>query len=443
MSLGERLGTVSPENPFGPLHGRLQFEVFEGYSTIVGANNTGKSALLQLIFRGFHDATEYGGSRVCLIPPDRHGIASTLETGGATLESYNAQLRSRLGSGSSPSNLINNEAAWGENPALGRLLITHTDMYGQLGRASEILQHLGLPAVQVRAGQRINFADVEASFQGSGLRALYPIVAALTDDALRIILIDEPELSLEPQLQKALRDLLVTHAAFGPRAIVVATHSHLFLDRQTIGANHVVTQSGARTLGAQPVETEPELLDIVFRLLGNSTEDLFFPRNYIVVEGASDQAIVDRALELQGVAHGTIKVLSASGITEIESTVFAVERALLPMVVSDSPYAGRVVALIDGPSASEKSRTDKLKSHLGQRLVELPGPTLEHYIPEALYTAAGLAKETVLEQLEKATDFTATRELKRDISNKLAAAMTPELLDLMPEVKRLVELALL
>jgi predicted ATP-dependent endonuclease of OLD family len=133
--------------------------------------------------------------------------------------------------------------------------------------------------------------------QGSGIRGALPILAALTNPNVSVILIDEPELSLEPRLQKVLRDILIDESE--RKVIVVATHSHLFVRRDDIAANQRITPNIERTEAVVTTLSEPrELYDVVFRLLGSSTEDLFFPANYVIVEGASDQAIVTKVLQL-------------------------------------------------------------------------------------------------------------------------------------------------
>src|SRR2546430_17499266 len=75
-------------------------------------------------------------------------------------------------------------------------------------------------------------------FQGSGLRSSFGILAALTDDNIKLLLIDEPELGLEARYQKLLRDLLVETSK--SKQIIVSTHSHLFLNRQMYQSNYMV-----------------------------------------------------------------------------------------------------------------------------------------------------------------------------------------------------------
>jgi hypothetical protein len=49
-------------------------------------------------------------------------------------------------------------------------------------------------------------------------------------------------------------------------------------------------------------------------LLGSSAEDLFFSNNFLIVEGATDQIIAEKIMELKGIGRTKIKVVSASGI---------------------------------------------------------------------------------------------------------------------------------
>jgi hypothetical protein len=104
------------------------------------------------------------------------------------------------------------------------------------------------------------------------------------------------------------------------------------LNRAVPGSTQIVTRADDMTSVSTIASTE-ELYDLTFDLLGSSTEDLFFPRNYIIVEGASDQVIVQRVLDLLGEPASTIKVLSAQGIDEVRERASSVVRALVPLVV--------------------------------------------------------------------------------------------------------------
>lgn len=123
---------------------------------------------------------------------------------------------------------------------------------------------------------------------------------------------------MEPLLAKRLRKLLIEEAAH--RSIVVATHSHLFIDRKNLASTCVVDRSvgAVRILS---IATQADLIDLVFRLLGNATEDLLLPANFLVVEGSSDAVIVERVVQLLGVPPGKIKVFSGTGLDDVPVAV--------------------------------------------------------------------------------------------------------------------------
>jgi len=432
-----QLTTIVTPGAFGPLQSNFNFELEDGYSALVGANNAGKSAILQFIFRSLMGDAAFGPDRVCLILADRPHLATTTETGGRQLAAYNNDLLGQLtGSGLLPYSTYSQP----QREELARLLLNHTNFHHQLNTLEGLLDRLGLPRLALRANQAVHFDEIQGFFQGSGLRNVFPILAALTDPELRVILIDEPEISLDPTLQKALKNLLLEHAPVDSgKAIVVSTQSHLFTNRDRLASNYIVSREGAEVV-ARAAATDEDLFDVTFRLLGNSTEDLFFPGNYLVVEGGSDQTIVERALELLGAPRGAVKVLSAGGIDTVRDTLTAVSLALRPLIVGDSPYAQRVVAMIDAPREQDVHKVERLRQDLDERLVELDHQSLEEEIPEDLYARGGLDREDLLRQIAQG-NYATRREIKAEIARTIAEHLTLADLDLLPRVKEAAELA--
>ena len=84
------------------------------------------------------------------------------------------------------------------------------------------------------------------SQQGSGSRAVLTLLVRLLDPALPKIAIDEPEIGVEPQIQKKLFELIakVSKAEddLPKKQIFLATHSHLFLDKREITNNYQLTR---------------------------------------------------------------------------------------------------------------------------------------------------------------------------------------------------------
>lgn len=426
LSTDGTLSSVSTDSQFGPLQAGFSIAVPLGYSALVGDNNAGKSAILHLVYRRLIQSLDNGYDCVCLIPPDRSFLAPTLQPGSDTLANYNANHISQVGDAPIPY-----DGPIGPARAdLARLLVNHTDFQTQLEALQLLLDQLGLPRLILRGPQSALFAEIPSTFQGSGLRSVLPILCALTDSRLRVILVDEPESSLAPRLQKALRDLLIEHAK--DRTVLVATHSHLFLQKEPLDSTLLVGRNAQGTIAVDAVGSRESLYDLVFALLGNSTEDLFFPGNYLIVEGSSDQTIVEAVLRLCDVPPGRVKVLAAGGVGNIHRTIESVSRALVPLLVNDSPYARSVVALVDQRNQETERAVAELGRNLGPRLFELDEPSLEEYLPEVIYGRAGFDRADELSRLadlKKQGSYLEVAKKKGELAAGLAGVLDADDLD--------------
>lgn len=175
------------------------------------------------------------------------------------------------------------------------------------------------------------------------------------------------------------------------------------------------------------VSSEAELYDITFKMLGSSVEDLFLPYNYMVVEGMSDQIIVDRVKELKGIGTTRVKVISASGVDNVSNMLHAVCNSLTPLVVHDSPYKSRVIALVDKPRKTSDEHYKQLKKVLKDRLFTLDQHSLEEYLPAYVYDKCGRNKQADLEEIIRVKDdHDQLSALKTEISNAIAGILAVE-----------------
>jgi AAA domain, putative AbiEii toxin, Type IV TA system len=409
----------------GPLPQGFQINLEGSYITLVGANNTAKTSLLTAIFKQYYQQfAEPNRSKLCFILPERIYVDVSSQPQGYTIEQYNNQLATTIGGSNK------NYHTWDNNlpvSVLPKVLLNHSDFLEQFRRLNTFLEYFGLPKIKLRGNQEMIFEQVQVIFQGSGLRSILAILAALTDDTMQTILIDEPEQSLEAGIQKRLRDLFYTASSEQGKQIIVSTHSHLFLNRRDFASNYAVTKEHGQ-VNIRRVASEKELLDITFSMLGNSVEDLFFPGNFLIVEGATDQIIVEKVMELKGIDRARIKVASAAGVDKVPNILTAIYTNLLPLVIGNSPYKDTIVVLIDKPYDKQTNSTyAKIKAAVSsEQLLELTDTSLETYLPESLYARSGRNKAEVIRDIEKEQDYQRKFQLKTENARAIAVVLTRE-----------------
>ena len=420
---------IQATNKYGRIPGDFTVSLPKsGYVALVGANNSGKSTLLQFLFKRLYETTEIGPDSIAFLSPERTYIHPSNETNGNNLQQWNRQFYEQSGIAQGP---IQYDASRGpDRGELARLLNMHGgDFHEQYLAINEYLGELGFDRYKHGNSLHIEFKkNGRVDTVGTGLRSVLAILSALTDENLQAILIDEPELYLEPKVQKLLRDLLIAQA--GDRLIIVSTHSHLFLNRVEPSRNWVVG-SIEEKVDYREVASEEELYGITFQLLGNNTKDLFFPGNYLIVEGGSDEVILSAVSRHLGVSSADVKIIAAGGDARSKNALSAVEDSLKPLIFANSPYKDRVVVLVDKPNKEPSALLGKLKAKLDEdRLFVLKEESLEEQLPEEVYLAAGLDRSNELEKLENAANREERDLIKTNISNKIAQQLTAEHIEL-------------
>lgn len=426
---------ISTQTSFGPLLAGFSIDFLDGYNVLVGINDVGKSAILQLVFKRLMEDSSFGSSSVCLIPPERIFIDLTTEAGGRTLDQHNQEFYNSIsGTTMLPYAGIVNPS----KSELPKLLLGHSDFINQIDFLKIYLNRLEIPNVVLRRSQEITFEDIQIIFHGSGLRSIFAILCALTDPKIKVLLIDEPELSLEPRLQKSLRDLL--YDISGEKTIIVSTHSHLFINRKSFSHNYKIDKTPEGVFSKQ-IADQRELNELIFDLLGNSLEDLFFPGNFLIVEGSSDQIILEKCINLSGIDSSRVKVISARGVTNTGTIYSAIENTLTPLEMHDSPYSKKAVVLIDKPKSS--ANLTELKK-LEKRLFRLTTYSIEEYIPESVYTKMGKTKADELQKIRELDTAKRQDELnvyKKALSEQIVANLNVEDLDQMVVIKKAIKKA--
>lgn len=239
-------------------------------------------------------------------------------------------------------------------------------------------------------GRSAKVNGLEPIDQGTGARAVLPIISQLFNPNVELLTIDEPELGLEPHTQrivfKAIKEASMSENGFPFKRIMIATHSHLFLDRERIENNFHVQKIKGDVIVTQ-VQSLSDLQDASFRLLGNNPSDLFFPSNIIVVEGISDHIFL-KAIYLKMLKEGLVKKNIVFHYLEgIDKAAKGIE-GIVQMLKTQSyipVYKDKICALFDKPDQSNTTRIERIRKdfedHSSARFVTLPLPGIEYYYP--------------------------------------------------------------
>lgn len=192
-------------------------------------NGSGKTSLLNVLLQKNLGEKAEGKTQVCLISAAARYMPARPSV--ETFEQYSTELakviRERNGGNHWP------------NPAeLPKLLLSHDDYVKQAQKLNRYLEYLGLPKCETQGTLDTFSVQLQTMFSGSGLQSILAILAALTDDYIKMVLIDEPETYLHPELQKKLRELF--YEASKEKQIILATHSNVFINKKNYTSNYFV-----------------------------------------------------------------------------------------------------------------------------------------------------------------------------------------------------------
>lgn len=212
--------------------------------------------------------------------------------------------------------------------------------------------------------------------QGSGIRATLEIFIALFNPIIKILCIDEPELGLEPYLQKYLFNALKSKAS-PDKLIVLATHSHHFLDLDKPDNNYICQRDGNNKIFLTPVE---DLQPVIFRLLGNTLSGFLLPEKLIVLEGTSDTTYIYKCLHLLG--KNGFAIHNSGGNGNIKYAINSITQFLKFNHTNLTVYKNNVFVIADKPTPDINIREWETLLGNASRINKLTKNGIEYYYPE-------------------------------------------------------------
>lgn len=166
---------------------------------------------------------------------------------------------------------------------------------------------------------------------GEGLISVFTIVDALYDsNKYDSIVIDEPELSLHPTLQRKLMNLFLDYSS--TRQIVISTHSPYFISWLSLENGGKIARTVKELAGTKIYELRPETINGILSLVNNlhnphilgldAREIVFLDDRIILVEGQEDVIFLNKFLSLTGIQiNGTFYGWGAGGAENIDKVV--------------------------------------------------------------------------------------------------------------------------
>lgn len=138
-------------------------------------------------------------------------------------------------------------------------------------------------------------SEYSVAVEASGLVNIISILAALFDETIEVLLIDEPEVSLHPQLQSyLLREIKHAAKEYG-KSIILSTHSAQMIELHEASdlCNYVFFSDAGMPKQIAPDAPElgnGKLKDFLLRMSLIYTEG-FFAKKVLLIEGSSDLII--------------------------------------------------------------------------------------------------------------------------------------------------------
>lgn len=167
--------------------------------------------------------------------------------------------------------------------------------------------------------------EIDKTSSGLAQLAVFAVLIELIRDQPKILLVDEPEISLHPTAQRATINRLTAAAS----QLVVASHAPGVLDRQDVRRIGRLKRVGESAIVKRPEELDEVAAARYARLIDPRSSEAVFASRLVLVEGASDRLAVYEVARLLGIdldARGVVILdLGGAGRIKLALSVFGPE----------------------------------------------------------------------------------------------------------------------
>jgi ABC-type cobalamin/Fe3+-siderophores transport system ATPase subunit len=248
---------------------------------------------------------------------------------------------------------------------------------------SDITEH-SIPTLNYKEYGR----KLDILYSGTGLRHFLDILLKTTMSRAQVVLLDEPELGLHPDLQRRFIEYLRKLADEKNLQFFLATHSQVLLNyADTMTFFRITNTKGKRVTSKVPNEG----IHVLMSDLGIRPSDVFNQDLCLLVEGSTDVVFFEHVIrtlykkEFEKVAVGVIQYGggSASGIANGTIDV----SNIVPAQKYTFWTHDRDAKPTDPPAADAKAFSDKLAS-IGLECRIWSKRSIEWYFPEQIHVEA-------------------------------------------------------
>jgi len=170
-----------------------------------------------------------------------------------------------------------------------------------------------------------------------------------------LFFIDEAELHLHPTAQRKLKEALRDVSKGGDQVFINTHSSVLVADDFPEQSIFRVEKSNKRSSIVQVTSSGKPM--VVYELLGGSPADLLLPRNFLIVEGRSDQDFIAKIIDRFYADKPPVQILFSEGDIEKQRKTMNAINTLFAPIFQNPVYRDRLTILCDAP-ATEKSTKD-------------------------------------------------------------------------------------